>query len=413
MSKLLADLLHAKQPLFSTSLKQLEKASGNEGVDVALTAEIVEKFKAKTKELGLDPKDSEGKEIYHALSSLAKEHDEHLAKQIGGSDPENVQELLPLMAKAAKGADMPKTCWALKKSVAKKMLKKNPPKKIMKMMGYSSIDSMLKNANVFEIFTGLRFGESDEWLNEFNEVYKGLKPSDFETREIELVVMDHDTWADAAEHFVEKKRHNITHSKEMGVIAMVPMKIERMAGITIKDLSLLFHYYNEVRLYSAFFKLQQVKPNFGEIIVETLIADPGKTAVMAGNEVHWRVIQRYFGKLKDEYHPEIFEPHVHPEDLHWRRAEENLYRIDPELKFWDELDYVAMMYEGRPLTMNLMDVGFGFSNAVSYEERYIYHFREALWNEVFMRYMGEEVLEDQILKQLDNDLIDPTDLAGD
>ena len=46
---------------------------------------------------------------------------------------------------------------------------------------------------------------------------------------------------------------------------------------------------------------------------------------MAGSHVHWRVIQRYFGKLENEYHPEIFEPHVQPEDLHWRKAEEALY----------------------------------------------------------------------------------------
>jgi hypothetical protein len=132
---------------------------------------------------------------------------------------------------------------------------------------------------------------------------------------------------------------------------------------------------------------------------------------MAGQNVHWRVIQRYFGKLGDEYHPEVFEPHVQPEDLHWRKAEELMYKLDPELEFWDGLDYVGEMYDGQPLTFNFMDVSLSYSNGISYEERYIYHFREALWNEVFMRYMGEQVLEEQILRQLDNDMIAPENLS--
>lgn len=412
MTRTLSKLLEAKVPLFDKALDQLELASGNIGVDAVLTAEIAEKFADRTKKLGLDPLDSTGEEIYQALNALAKEHDEHLARQIGGKNPSNVEEMTPLFIKAVINTDMPKSCWALKKSVAKRMMKKQPPKNIMKLLGYTSIDSMLKRENIFELFAGLRFGESGDWLNEFNEIYKELKPSDFESRPIELIRMG-EVWTDVAEKFVEKKRHNITHSKEMGVIVVVPMKHKDMPGITLKDMSLLYHYFNEVRLYSAFFKLQQVKPNFGQIIVETLIADPGNAAVVAGNEIHWRVIQRYFGKLKDEYHPEVFEPHVQPEDLHWRRAEELLYQVDPELKFWDGLDYVAKMYEDRPLTMNFMDIAFGFANDVGYKDRTIYHFRESLWNEIFMRYMGEDVLESQILKQLDNDMIDPFDLSQD
>src|SRR5690348_15219963 len=111
--------------------------------------------------------------------------------------------------------------------------------------------------------------------------------------------MDHDKYVDLATHFVEKKLHNITHTKEMGVIVVVPMHAERMKGITLKSLPLIFHYINEIRLYSAFFKLKQVNHNFGETVVNTLIADPGNASQMAGHNVHWRVIQRYFGKMKD------------------------------------------------------------------------------------------------------------------
>jgi hypothetical protein len=87
-----------------------------------------------------------------------------------------------------------------------------------------------------------------------------------------------------------------------------------------------------------------------------------------------------------------------------------MYDLDPKMEFWRDLDYVAMKTSGRPVALNLMDVAFAYSNEESYENRYVYHFREALWNEVFMRYMGEEVLEEQILKELDNDMIEPENL---
>jgi hypothetical protein len=131
---------------------------------------------------------------------------------------------------------------------------------------------------------------------------------------------------------------------------------------------------------------------------------------MAGQHIHWRVIQRYFGKLENEVHPEIFEPHVQPEDLHWRKAEESLYEIDPELGFWKDMDYVGLLFENRPISFALMDVSVAYSTNAPYENRVIYHFRESLWNEIFIRYMSFKTLQEQVLEQLDNAMIKPEDL---
>jgi len=411
MSKMLSELLGAKEPLFTNAIKQLEKESGNPSADVRLSAEIVGKVQLKTRELGLDPEDTTGEELYYALLNLIEKHDHHLVEQIGGRDPDDFQELMPLMKKAWENVETPKSAWVLKKSVAKKMLKAQPPPTIMQTLHYRSVDSMLKKENLFEIYGALRFAESPEWLNRFNEGYKKLRPGDFQTRPITIVEMPAERWAGLTEAFIHKKKHNITHLKELGVILMLPIpKTAHLRGITIFALPLLFHYLNEIRLYSAFFKLKQVQPDFGQIVVKTLIADPSKAAVMAGQHIHWRVIQRYFARLENENHPEIFEPHVQPEDLHWRKAEELLYRVDPELDFWQDLDYVGVMHGKRPLTFNMLDVAASYVNNLPYEKRAMYHFVDSLWNEIFIRYMGERNLEMQILEQLDNDLIEPEDL---
>lgn len=411
MSKLLRDILAAKEPLFTQSLRELEFLTGKKGVDVKLTAEIIEKTHGAIRSLGLDSNDTTDKELYHALEHRVAEQNNNLAKALGTKDDALVKEVVPKLVEAAEAVKIPRKAWVIKKSVAKELLREMPPKAMMKHLGYRSLESMLKNENFSEIYTALRFSEGDDWLGRYNELFtKKINPSDFEHRKIEIVIMDHRKWVDLTEHFVAKKKHNITHTKELGVIVVVPMKQTHMRGLSLKSLPLIFHYINEIRLYSAFFKFKSTQPNFGKTISNTLIADTGTGVTISNFHIHWRVIQRYFGKLGDEP-PEVFQPHVQPEDLHWRRAAEVLYDISPELKFWEGLEYVARVdNDTNPVALNLYDVSFAYSNHEKFETRYFYHMREALWNEIFMRYMGEPELKRQILQQLDNDMIKPEEL---
>ena len=413
MKNLLRDLQDAKEPTFSSTLRKLEQLTGKEALDARLIGEIIEKEHAAIRGLGLDSNDTNSKELYHALLNKVHQHNQNLAVALGTSNDAKITEIVPKLVEAVNMVDIPKRCWVLKKSVGKNLLRKMPPKNMMKNLGYRSLESMLKNEKFSEIYTGLRFSEGADWLNQYNKLFENeVQPSDFEYRDIEIVVMDHNKWLNMAEDFAKKKLHNVTHSKELGVIVIVPMRQTHMTGLTLKTLPLLFHYINEIRLYSAFFKLKSTAPHFGKTITETLIADTGTGAVVAGQNIHWRVIQRYLGRHKEDKEVEAFLPHVHPEDLHWRKANECLYQLSTELKFWDDLDYVGRIGEdGDPVSFNLVDVSFAYSNGESFSNRYFYHMRESLWNEIFMRYMGQKTLRQQILEQLDNDMIKPEELV--
>lgn len=402
----LSQLLKAKDPLFRLALQQLEDMTGRMGVDVALTADIIGKAHERAKQLGLAP-DYTAEELYWALLHRVKKDDQRLAKAIGGQDPDDVAEMLPKIIKCAGSIKLERKGWFLKDAVARDLLRAKPPQAVMKRLGYRGMESMLRKENLYEVYGALRFAEDPKWLNQFIAQYKKLSFSDFEQRDIQVVSYDPAKWGDIADHFVEKKLHNITHLKELGVILVLPVTAEKMPGITLRDLLLLFHYHYEVRLYSAFFKLKSGKPDFGELLVDTLVADPPHVEVTSGKFIHWRVIQRYFGKLPDESHPEIFEPHVQPEDLHWRKAEEVLQNIDPEFKFWRDMDYVGVITDGQTVTFNLLDVAFSAAAGGEFADRYLYHFRESLWNEVFVRYLGQKTLEERILAKLDNEVIAP------
>ncbi len=250
----IAQLLSAKEPLFDTALAQLEQVTGKKGIDASLAGEIAVTAAHRIKQLGLSP-DCSGEELYVALLALVKEHDEHLAKAIGGTDPTNVAEMIPLIVKSAEQASLPKDGWFLKESKAREMLKRKPPMAIMERLGYHLVSQLLEQEDIFELFLAIRFVEDSTWLNKFDALYSDLSSDDFEARSIKIVPFAVAKWGDIAEHFIAKKRHNITHSKEMGAIAVMPITQAKMDGLTLKIMPLLFHYLNEIRLYSSFFSL--------------------------------------------------------------------------------------------------------------------------------------------------------------
>jgi hypothetical protein len=81
MAKFLRILLDAKEPMFTATLRQLEKMTGHKGVDIAYIADITERAHTIMRKIGLDPADTSELELYKALSAHA--HDDHL---FAGSD---------------------------------------------------------------------------------------------------------------------------------------------------------------------------------------------------------------------------------------------------------------------------------------------------------------------------------------
>lgn len=401
MSKLLSQLVGVQEQLFAIMIQQLESASGNPSVDIRMSTEIRAKILSHVRSLGLDPDDTTGEELYGALMGLVELHDRFLVERIGGTNPGDVADLLPRIKKIIDTINIPKSVWALKHSVAKKILKSNPPKNVMKQLGYRSIDSMLKRESIDELFVGVRFLETQSWQEKLISKYSKLQPSDFENREIEVLLLDGKKWGGKAFTYAKTNKHNITNLKEMGVVAILPLPITNLPGITIVLIPRILYYINEVRTYSTYFKHHQVKHDFGSTLVRTLLDDPSRHVTVAGQHVHWRVIHHFYGQ-ESSAHPEFFEPHISPDDLFWRKAEEILFRIEPALHFWSGMDFVGRLQDGKLVSFNLMDVATNYINKTPYQRSYSYHMRESLWNELFIRYLEYPALRNQIRLQIDN-----------
>ncbi|HSX44797.1 MAG TPA: hypothetical protein VLF39_01635 [Candidatus Saccharimonadales bacterium] len=403
MSKSLSELLGANEPWFSINVTELEKASGNQSIDVRLTAEIATKINRHVIALELDPTQSSSEELYYALMNLVGLHNQFLSKHIGLSDLAKVEEVITKIRLVIERLNIPKQTWALKHSVAKRLLTNNPPQQTMKKLKYRSIDSMLKRESMGLLFGLIRILESEEWLSKFIKTYKKLQPADFEARPIEFIQPAGGRWQAITGDYVRKSHHNLIHSKELGSILILPLPVDQLKGLPMMLMTIILYYINEIRLYGAFLKLKQIEPNFGDMVVK-LIADDDTGKLKVGRHtVHWRVVQRHLAHQSKSANHGLFEPYLEASDLAWRKAEEVLYRLEPALMYWHEMDYVGLMVEDRPISFNLMDNAVNYLNNVPYGQQSCHYMRHSLWNELQMRYLSHPALEAQVLKQLDNE----------
>ena len=72
MAKYLQQVLNLPEPIFSSGLAKLEKATGDSGIDVRLIADVMAKAHNVMRKLGLDIKNTTAHELYFALNSSAK-----------------------------------------------------------------------------------------------------------------------------------------------------------------------------------------------------------------------------------------------------------------------------------------------------------------------------------------------------
>ncbi len=319
-------------------------------------------------------------------------------------------------SRAAKEVATAKEGFFLKKEYAKNILQKRPPENTMEYLGYDKISDMLEKEDVGDIFSALRFTESDDWMHEtFRMAYSEFTLRDFEFRKIELRVLNK-KWKSIAEKYVAKKRHNVSHLKEFGIVFLNPIA-QTAPGNFLRDFALLLHYFHEIDFYSKLFQFYSKKSDFNEKFISLLRGDVLEKYSVRPRE--WLIVQRYLWK-DDPSDLRLFLPRVNPEAMHWRKASEDLVRFGKKkdhinLDFWEDLDSVAVISnfanssqkEKGPISFELEDNAMttsDFHNGKSLS--YFYHQREALWNKIFAKYVGGyDKMENMILENMDKGMI--------
>ncbi|QQS18468.1 hypothetical protein IPL68_07890 [Candidatus Saccharibacteria bacterium] len=96
------------------------------------------------------------------------------------------------------------------------------------------------------------------------------------------------------------------------------------------------------------------------------------------------------------YNPEVFEPHVQPDDLFLHDVGSALESLHPVLTFWQETEALGLLDGSDAVSLNILDVALGVCNGLAYGERVLRHMREALKRELFARYVQQDNLQQML-----------------
>lgn len=403
MSRVLAELLSQNEPAFRLQLAWLEAAAGAPAADIRLMMHVVGETREKIRALGLDPHDTTGQELFAALRERLLADEARLREALGVKDA-GQGEVLAAVKRQLDAVDMPMEVFVMKQSVVRQLYKKLQPKATMKKLGYRSMDSMIKHEPVPQLVAATALCESRDWHKKRLEAARKLQPKDFEIRRISFQVPTAKQWPKLAAHFVGEHKHNILSLPEVGAVMLLPIDRD-LPALAITTMLLCLQYVNEIRAQSSYLKLQQVRPDFGQVVHDILLHEPMTKAELGGEQLPWSMVQWFYGHGHSSYQPGIFEPHVQPEDLSWHEAESVLTSIHPALEFWAGSELLGLVDNGQPVSLNMLDMSIAVCNGLDYSQRLVHYMQSALSKELLGRYLHHENLQEMLLGKLNQQLV--------
>lgn len=393
----------AAEPQFRTQLLRLEQAAGLPGADIRLMMEVVNGTRAKIQELGLDPHDTTGEELYNALKARLLKDEIQVRANLNIRADNSSEAVFEAVRKHLERLKLPTQTFVVKQSVMRALLKKLQPKATMKKLGYRSMDSMIKHEPVPQLLAAASLIESKEWQKKRLETYKKLKSRDFEVKKTSFCAPTNKRWPEIASEYVSKTKHNILTLPELGAVIFLPIEHD-LPGLAITSILLAVDSVNSMRSLGSYLKLQQVRPDFGAVFAESMQNEPMTAAELAGQPLPWKAVQWFYGRGHSPFYPDAFEPHVQPEDLSWHHAEDVLAGLHPALEFWQGNQLLALVDGSHTVSLNMLDVALSVCNRLDYSQRLAHHMRENLGRELMARYLHHDNLHALLLGQLDAQL---------
>jgi hypothetical protein len=395
--------LQAPEPFFRAGLQRLEAANGHPNHDIRFSTEVTQASKAKIQQLGLDPTDTTPEELYHVLQRRVAEDDARLSRTLRTRAATHVSaeaEAVSGMIHALQALPDSKRCYALKGGVLKTLIKKQPPKKAMKQLGYRSLPSFLKHESPVSILAAAWLTEGVTWQNRLLDQYKKLQAGDFEDRNIVMLQPESKKWRELADSVVAEKHHNLLSFKELGALVFLPLSPDAPSGSTTVSLSLALHQLNEIRASSTFLKLCQVRSDFGAVVKTVISGEAELNSQLLDKPVAWNLVQRYYARLAHHGDEQVFEPHLQLDDMVWQPVEHTLSAIESSFSFWHNSAHLGILHGDKPVSFNIVDAALNYCNKLPFEQRVVSHFQQSLWHELQLRYLQHDSVEKSVIKQL-------------
>lgn len=255
MTKRISQLMDQPEHLVANLISKLEDKNGYPSHDVRLLAESVQKIRAKMSNLDLDPDDTTGEELYHALLVKFEADSNLFDVNFGAKTLDFDAKVAKALYLVAKSLELPRQ-WALKSTIAKNVLRQHPPKRVMKQLRYRSVESMLKRENISEIFLGAQYLEPASWLKIHSRLISRLEQTAFELRPLKLQTLSYGRWANTAD-----PQTFIAENNSVGALGIWPS--EQVKNVPL--LSMVVFVVDKLNSYKNI-KLGQTTANLSQTV---------------------------------------------------------------------------------------------------------------------------------------------------
>ena len=409
MTRILSDLLQAPQMQFRLRMSGLEKAGGHQNQDIKLSVDVVQQARQKLRQLGLDSQDTTPEELYQALKQRASDDDKRLEKALrlrAGSHVNAEANLMDGLVHALTAESADSKTFMVKPVAVKRLLKKQPPKKLQKMLKYRSLDGMLRAESPAALVAAALSVESQSWAKIWREKYKQLRPADFETKSPQILSPTDKKWQPITDHIMHDKAHTVLGLPELGAVILLPMPKHKPAGMVLATAALAVHELNAIAAAGNYLKAAQVHGDFAQRVQSVALGRVQLNNALMEQALPWHVVQQYFARTKQSVNEDIFGPYVQAADFYWHDACAVLSKWAPSLAFWENSDYLSFMHQGKIVSLNLLDSAINACNQLEYQARQFSNAQSALWNELALRYLNHENLEQAVA-----DVLQPQKLA--
>lgn len=385
MTKILREIIGAREPTFSTRINQLEQLTGKKTIDIELTANLLSGISDVTKKLNLDPYDTTPQELYASLVQKALEHDRMLRDSYDGK----ISELIKRINRHEFMAQIP----VIKNSTLRKLLYDLPPKKVMSALMYRSVASMLKRSDIQQVIIGAFLLESVTWHRSFAKLIKTTCTiSDISLSVPKLVVVSPKLISNI------EPPYNFPYVQLAGLIP-ITTKTTNMPGgwleLSARATDGLF-YVHQRGVYLKLFRFERI---IVKKMVDLTYVAPVSVSKIGQVNVPWAAIYNYISRNINTFNS-IDESTVVADDFKWQGSIDLLRKVHQQMDFWTSTRISAKPTESRPVSLNISDIAFNALNGVSYDKRVNAHVSKFVLDELLSQYFSYSQEKNETLKSL-------------
>jgi len=375
MSKTLARLTAEHERDTKAVIDKLEELSSYASEDVRFIADQHQQTSRLIASLGLDPRDTTAEELFHGLQAKLLHDAKQFARAInyGAGEPRANAKKLVELASAAR--PLPEA-YALKKSVAKSLLRSEPPLHLMKKLKYRSVESMLKREDISQLFAVLMVTESHSWHKKLLSRLSRVKASDFEIRNLEYRVIQPSKWLE-----LSSASHPVSYAPLMGAVTVWPVETLNRPESVCFGIQVL-QAAEIVEVDSLYLKNFQFQPEFGQLASQ-LFESGEQQALQIGGKAFfdWHNLKSLFSM---EHSPIADFTSLHPVFNFWKGAEH------------------ALLIGEEVVSTHIADVLSGIFEDSNYETRSVGNGTAAVKTSVLEKYLAHPNVARFFRAQLDD-----------